>query len=822
MDDLLALLLPDVPQAKRPRAGRLATPHPAERVSLPLARRELLAVSRTRLLAAVESLLRHLLGRRTPRGGALWFGRPAHSQAQAWRELERASGRDLFDLRLPLPGEGLAALGSRLLDLAHRLAPGWQGQLLWRWRCELLEALAAGELLAPEQPSCAEQCCDHAAAALDLGEPRAAWRVLRGLRRPTPRARQLHAWCQLSLGLARPEEVCAEAKGPGPLSLAAARLVEGTRPARRDRERDACAQHPGRAAPPPLAGSARASLRVSTHALSGHGISRAARDGEGALVQELLRSACIVRGDRVALVPCSAGSELVGWVRLGFGHRYLPLDEELQRQADGVLRGLGVDRLIGEGEPVRDVDRSPQVVESLQPGLRLVRGLGLQPGLHLERRGVMSDIDLGEAGIGPVVPLGLLRRALHGRSTVVDRPGGCAVVPLLLEGHVLVLLSLCERDGHGAPRSMARGGHEAAPGGADPGARHGDGSGPEACWLTGAVRRVEESLHRLAMGVSWALLADERSLERGGGPVVPPVPGSPMAAACRAALRATGEGQGLVLRGPAGSGRRTLVQWLVRLSGHRLLPGASDAWQALASGEPPEGRCLYLLPALERPTTEQLAALRLAARRRGTVVVAVCEEEELAASLARKGLRHIAVPGLDERRAELPELVLRWLQQRLGVAGALYPVEPRGEPDGELAALLFRSCFTEGWTGLLPVLEKMVAIGRSTREGSGESSAGENTAGGKLADGNLADGNTGDGEVLPAADLLRLALQGAGLPAAPRLTPRHTPAGVVEAALRRTCTAGGRWNRSRAASLLGWDRETLTRRLRTLDIQPDA
>jgi len=140
----------------------------------------------------------------------------------------------------------------------------------------------------------------------------------------------------------------------------------------------------------------------------------------------------------------------------------------------------------------------------------------------------------------------------------------------------------------------------------------------------------------------------------------------------------------------------------------------------------------------------------------------------------------LEVPALAQRRDEWPAL-LDHLLARWTRSGTEAPAWP-----GEARALLWR----QDWPGGIPELHRFVA--RAVRRARSK------------------------GEPVPSVASVREVARNQGRRLCERVPPRGREPDHLLAALHATRHRNGSWNRTRAAELLGWDPDTLVRRLEDL------
>jgi len=243
--------------------------------------------------------------------------------------------------------------------------------------------------------------------------------------------------------------------------------------------------------------------------------------------------------------------------------------------------------------------------------------------------------------------------------------------------------------------------------------------------------------------------------------------------------------------GPSGAGKEVLVRWLLferdpgppRLvrcepgeppgraveglrAGDALLLDGFDAWDDASAGA-----VEALLTMLPRRGVRVLATLCAWPR------TAVGARARTAARLGRYALR---VPPLHERRDELPGLLDALLAEAARQEERAAPVLADGA-----RALLWRQSYADNLRGLEAVALALVAHHAGAVVG---------------------------------VEPVRALLEQRGAALVERLPSRHPRRADVEAALRVTRKKSGAWNKTRAALYLGWDPDTLARRMRELGI----
>lgn len=870
-EDVLDLLMPgaDAPALRRAREvaqflrllcdDARRSRAPAVGLDLEHARGVLEDHGREALERALAYLLRHHLAALQPVDSFQWVGDALLDAAAAWRELEAARADYEGLPELPRPGEGAFECGLRLLVALESLADESVGRL-WRARwIQVTEGPRAAErpfreLAAPlrrPRPGVLVQRAAIAGATeclLERGAIREAraWLGEHALQLSVdPRLRQLFAWTRLALedlagaraalqGLrpwsgpipeclcdlrpVRPEWLACLAGRGDPVAanaLAARPAGDGGLRANAVRERGDCGASafvvlsflPGRGpglvhfdAAPALARGRDDWLaeREGMHAVPGEReqvlVARATAVVEHAAPGEALRGALGGAATRsLALVPIlDDDGDACGWIHLEFEHHLVPSSTRLARCASAWRRAALEARLAAanEPEPAAGVARPrafAAVFQALVDELGLKTTLRRWAGFSVDGSQTVRVAEGGEGqGFGDFLPgrgRGLARALATGgridypepdeRLSVHARAGSGVVLPLRFEGAPLGLLvveSSRRRDFQGVDLEAWSARADAA-----------------AIALRVAQFRA---WHRERFGFEPWFEPRREDFRRFARHLV-------LAARARAAVAITG---------PAGSGKLVVARWLHFESSARGGPfvvansGAPTSradWPRLlaraAGGTLVLDDVEGLDPSLQELLLGELEGgsehdpLRIVAIARGAPAGTPRAglRDDLALRLERLRLR---VPGLAERREEIPGLADAIAERFAAEEGTECP---RFADDAH--ALLWR----QPWPGNVRELENLVY---------------------KLV---LAH----PGEELAAEDVARAAAE-CGVALLRRIPTRHPDRRDLLAALRTTCTAGARSNKTRAALYLGWDPDTLVVRLadagladRVLDVE---
>ena len=865
--DLLELLLPEADEGRRAQARRLTTflrlvsnaasPRRAESVGLRLegARCELESATRERLLAALCDLVAHHLAAVRDPASFLDLGEPRHSHQAAWSTLEEERA-ELPELpHVPSPGERPLEVASRLLAGAERLGLDGARAAAWRACCSRLSGGpregegAFGELLqAALRRGAKHDACAALAGAVEclldraaVGAAAALLAEHAALREATPRLRLLDGWTRLLSGDESGAAALLEGRDPlprrvpGPLvalrarSGSWARWLRG-RPAR---------GRPARPARIERRGDVGAAL-MAVFALEDAGAIRAVhldcapalrasldpwledRDGACRRVGELERELVLcgepvsVHGEvgraprgaleprtirAVALAPVIAsGGELLGWLRLEFEHHLVPAPAQLSalgRAWRGALDAARAERGSARVAPEREalpLAPAPRDDPRAQVFLELVEALGFKTA---QRRwwGIVAD----EAGW---TLAGCEGGALEAWG---ERPGGAQGLR-----RALVSAGPVRFDEPDAALAIAA---DAASGLVVPIVHRGAVQGLLAVESTRRrdLAGLDAGLEELSARRGPALRAAHFrrwQRERFGGDVHIDV-GVPSSAALIedvvAAARAPGP---VTLSGPAGSGKLVLARWLHFESGRGGEPlvvhacGAREALaeerelfgaEAEAAGRMQLARAGTLVlddPERLAPATQARLERWLADERRDPRLVLTCRNHLgalLAAGRLREGLARrlqrleLDVPGLAERREDVPGLARQLagrFARELGHAAPSF--------SDEALALLWRQPWLGNVRELENVVYKLVLLGGDPLEPA---------------------------HVEAVARRFRLEL-------VQRIAPREADRPLIEAALRTTRTKRATANKTRAALYLGWDPDTLARRIADEAIDP--
>lgn len=802
--------------------------------------------------AALEDLLRSHLNAALGPDDFAWMGAPRSDYENAWEQLDGLRRESPSRAGVPRPGESAVQVATRLLRClaeagADPARVGW-------WQARLERATtgataaepalrAACEALAADEGCAAEARADVAACLLDRGAPRACIEWLggegpmgdgrSGEAHVTGRVRQLLECARWALGARVGGDVLA---GPGPLPrgfeqvceerglVLPRRVLNGERSAAavgpvRDRSffgASTLAVFRFRGGLEPLALDVAPALGERVHAwldeldgrwtVAGSAEQRLVLQArpvrEHAEGTECLRGALDATARARALAPVRGeDGEVAGWLYLECAHHLLPatprleswarawrnallappeLDDEARSPAlRPVSHGVSVGgRGVEDARSERDARTRTfaDVVAALGIKTAHRRWSGFEVDgeqWRLVAQGGKGLADTREAAGGARA----LGRALATGGSVrlvepdprlsFHRAAASGVfVPVVLLGRPVALLALES-------------------------ARRND-------FKTADVERIEAMLGAAALSLRVASFRAWHE-RRFGRDLAFPCADADFACFAERLIAVARTDQPVVVSGPAGVGKRTFARWLHFESSRAEEPlpqrRGSDPGRGQDLGERGEGN--FVLDAFEELAPEQQAAwlafLEGRDRRCGlppfprifaTTRTGAADRDRsdgLHDALLRRLERYeLCVPALARRRAEIPALVAFLLER----AAQELALEPPHLGEDVLAAL-----WRQDWEG-------------NTREL-------DNTLH-QLA---LAH----PGEAVGTAELA--SLEGAlGRSFRKRLSSRRPRREDVDAALFTTRTAGGRANKRRAASLLGWDRDTLLARMRDMGL----
>lgn len=507
-------------------------------------------------------------------------------------------------------------------------------------------------------------------------------------------------------------------------------------------------------------------------------------------------------------LPVLRGAEVVAVLWMEFAHRLLPSAERLADLARGAAAHPTLRNRGGAAVRVHEVAGEALGAEEqrARAGLRrlweeLVEELGLKTTERrwavLQRLGEHGDLELVAQGgqgerLGDPERCGLwaVRRVLAAGGFVRYEPGSNDEAAMLHPGaRAGVAIAVPGANGADAVVVVES-------------ARRGDGRERDA-------RRWAERLAHHARRVRVAAL-DLRDRRRGGAGLVLDALAADEGARLDRVEALARTGADLMVRGEAGSGRRTLARavhharrprpgrsGLVQVSGFGLT--ATGVEEALGAAEVETvvltdigcldaGAQASLVRALERPTQERPRVIATALEAAGDErtdrrepVLSARQHPDLLRNLERLDLR--ATP-LRRVRHRIPSLARAMARRWEASVSPGDPVGWRDVPD-EVDALLWR----QPWEGNAAALEDVVRRVCLRIDGA-------------------------------AVDLRAVvhALAGAELEVVPRLPSREPAPLDVASALWVTRTSSGRFNKTRAAAYCGWDPDTLSARARDLGL----
>jgi hypothetical protein len=879
-DDVLELLLPGADAAALRRAHEVTqflrllcddarrSRAPAVGLDFERARGVLADHGREALERALADLLRHHLAAVQPVDSFLWAGQPEHDAARAWREVEVA--RAEFDElpELPAPGETALDCGARVLSALARLtSEPWTRLWHARWAHAAQGARAAEELYREllaatrrPRPGVLVQRAAIAGVAeclLERGALREvrAWLGEHALQLSVdPRLRQLFAWTRLALediaGARAALHGLRPWSGPIPHCLGDLRAVNpdwiACLAGRIDPATERALTNSGEIArgsrPDALRGriDCGASAFVALAFLPDRGTEVLAFDVAPALAHRRegwlaeREGASAVPGEReqqlvaraapsvehaapgraldgvlggaatraLALVPIlDEEGDATGWLHLEFEHHLVPAGARLAEAALAWRRAASEARARAAVEeehraPARPPEGLGTVFRELVDELGLKTTLRRWSGYSVDPTDPVLVAQGGEGqGFGDFEPGRgrALARALATRGRIEwDAPDerlsvharACSgvVLPLRFEGLVRGLLA------------------------------------------------VESSRRRDFQGIdldAWSARADETAIalrtaqfrawhrERFGFEPWFDARRTDFRAFAQRVVRAARLRGAVTVAGAAGVGKTLVARWLhfesSRVAGPFVVhacdaPAALGEWPRLlvraAGGTlvlddvdalegPLQALCLRELETADDGPTTNAARIVAITRRPGDGSRATTATDGGAAQVGlRDDLRlrldrmRLCVPNLAERREEIPALV-EALAQRFALAER--SDRPRFR-DGAHAVL-----WRQPWSGNVRELENLVyqlVVALAGRD-------------------------------VEAEDVVRVAAE-SGRVLARRMATRNPRREDLRMALRTTCTAGARSNKTRAALYLGWDPDTLVARLRDAGLSDEV
>ncbi len=808
---------------------------------------------RRRVVEGLEGLLRHYLSWHLDGRSFLYVAPPICDTTESWRRV----AEELDDVALPGPGESCLSIIGRLVGVLEDRSALHSGVIaLWRARwVYALRGPIAGEdafrRILERLPSTSNQVGGVelvrrravegvAAALMDRGSARlaAAWLNEHAelVRRGT-RLRRLAVWARLVCGdvagarraeahvepwMGRLPDALVELRGRRPTALPLLSGAQGS-----ERDRGSWPLHPEGEAPhrgdfgaiamvvfkldagrgarphrsevaPTLCGSLDAWL--AERAMTPF--------DQGSAEQTLLATAAPVISHReeghtlrgaigpensmaTLLEPLlDTAGDVTGWVYLEFEHHLVPAAERRRALAKAAERELESAHKLSGGraqEMTRRMDHGPITRSFEELVLRTGMKLARRRWWGLERDGEDLVLVAG-GGEGLPAPLdnhrgqaGVLRRALSAGGPVsFDEPdlklslhpaaGSGIAVPLGPRGDAFGML-LVESSRR---KDFAGGVGERV------------------------VRCAEEwgSAVHLAQMIRWYK-------ERFGTELHLSVRSSDFRAFARRVARVGRSAQVAVVAGPGGAGKSAVARWLHYEGASRggrvhVMPASlaePEGLRARLEGEP--GHTLLLEGVEELSPAAQVTLAAHLEEHRGLEAagprLVVTSERSLAELASEGALRRdlvgrldrlcLFIPPLSDRREEIEGLVQHLLERQ--AEGGRVPALD----EGALAAL-----WRQPWEGGVRELENFVC---------------------KLANEALELDLIGIDLVSRVAEESRFELM-------KRIPSRHPRRIDLLSALVTTKTQGGRANKTRAASYLGWDPDTLVARMRDLGLEEEG
>jgi hypothetical protein len=875
LPDILELLLPGLPDEHREHVRRLTTAlrlgaHAGRGVraadiatNVEAARAELCELARRRRVDALCALLHHHLATHLERGSFLPWGEAAADLDGAWRALLEDGAQSPS---VPAPGEPALEVAHRLFQELLRADVEGRSVRIWGLRLRrAVEGPEAGERAARELCASAERFAERRAAVAEVaasllergavGEARAWLREHAALAAADDELAWHLAWCELLTGNEAQARAVVRGLEPYagvlPRALAALRakrpewlgLLPGREPAPR------VAGPPGGEGGAPAAALERrafgasvlaafalgpANEAIPVHLSAGAALrdktAAWARGRDGAAADHAAPEHLLVAGARTLVRHAGPGAspassaapalsgvldprtrahvlipvhfahgalegEVAGWVALELPHHLVPEEARLQALAAAwsgrILEEAWARRgRAAEAAPALASEPGAGALDRDDPRVRAASAFVAELGMKVQqRRWWFFDVAHGGRALvatgggalrepdGPAGRAHAVARAIAtGGAIAFDEPEP----RLALHAHAASGLAVPVRGPRGVVAVLAV-----------ESTRRRDFSGRDRARLGGAARGLHDrwlaarfaAWHRAQHGEE--VFVDAR-LE------------SP--AAVRDVLAAGRARMPIAVVGPPGAGRRVLARWLAfeggadasQAGGGASVPREVDLAGGLADARIPaeSAEAFWIVSGLAGAPLERQATLLDAVEAAGARLIAILRgapgaleapQPGLAPRLERRLSRLVLrVAPLAARRGAIPELA-RLLLRRTAAEEGLAPAAL----DDAAIALLWR----QPWPGNVRELERVLA--RLALDAPGA-------------------------EV--GADAVRAAAERAGVELARKLPSRHPARRDVVAALETTRCGSGAWNKTRAASYLGWDPDTLVARMGDLRV----